>query len=75
MIFNKVAGENNGVEYLLRRQYLFDDTVVAKRMKSKDYKKMLIFWLWLKQRIRGEKFDSTREWNLLQSSKNYAKLK
>ena len=32
----KLAKENNGVKYLLVRQYLFDRTVNAKRMKTKD---------------------------------------
>ena len=33
---DKLAKENNGVKYLLVRQNLFDRTVNAKRMKTKD---------------------------------------
>ena len=33
---DKLAKENNGVKYLLVRQDLFDRTVNAKRMKTKD---------------------------------------
>ncbi len=33
---NKLAKENNGVKNLLVRQDLFDRTVSAKRMKTKD---------------------------------------
>ena len=33
---NKVAKENNGVKYFLVRQDLFDRTVNAKGMKTKD---------------------------------------
>ena len=35
---DKLAKDNNGVKYLLVRQDLFDRTVDAKRMKSKDSK-------------------------------------
>ena len=33
---DKLAQENNGVKYLIVRQDLFDRTVNAKRMKTKD---------------------------------------
>ena len=33
---DKIAKENNGVKYLLVRQILFDRTVIAKGMKTKD---------------------------------------
>ena len=36
---DKLAKDNNGVKYLLVRQDLFDRTVDAKRMKTKDSKK------------------------------------
>ena len=36
---DKLAKENNGVKYLLVRQDLFDRTVNAKRMKTKDSEK------------------------------------
>ena len=35
---DKLAKDNNGVKYLLVRQDLFDRTLDAKRMKSKDSK-------------------------------------
>ena len=35
---DKVAKDNNGVKYLLVRQDLFDRTVDAKGMKTKDSK-------------------------------------
>ena len=35
---DKLAKDNNGVKYLLVHQDLFDRTVVAKRMKTKDSK-------------------------------------
>ena len=35
---DKLAKDNNGVKYLLVRQDLFDRTVDAKRMKTKDSK-------------------------------------
>ena len=34
---DKLAKENNGVKYLLVRQDLFDRTVNAKGIKTKDY--------------------------------------
>ena len=33
---DKLAKKSNGVKYLLVRQDLFDRTVIAKRMKTKD---------------------------------------
>ena len=38
---DKVAKDNNGVKYLLVRQDLFDRTVDAKGMKTKDSKEMV----------------------------------
>ena len=38
---DKLAKENNGVKYLLVRQDLFDRTVNAKGMKTKDSQKTL----------------------------------
>ena len=35
---DKLAKDNNGVKYLLFRQDVFDRTVVAEGMKSKDFK-------------------------------------
>ncbi len=41
---DKVAKENNGVKYLLVRQDLFDRTVDAKGMKTKDRRKQSRFF-------------------------------
>ena len=38
---DKLAKDYNGVKYLLVRQYLFDRTVDAKRMKTKDSKEFV----------------------------------
>ena len=38
---DKLAKDNNGVKYLLVRQDLFDRTVPAKRMKTKDSKEIV----------------------------------
>ena len=35
---DKLANDNNGVKYLLVRQDLFDKTIYAKGMKTKDFK-------------------------------------
>ena len=43
--FDKLAKDNNGVKYLLVRQNLFDRTVDAKGMKTKDSKETVrAFW-------------------------------
>ena len=39
---DKLAKDNNSVKYLLVRQDLFDRTVDAKRMKTKDSKERLV---------------------------------
>ena len=42
---DKLAKDNNGVKYLLVRQDLFDRTVDAKGMKTKDSKETVCaFW-------------------------------
>ena len=38
---DKLAKDNNGVNYLLVRQHLFDRTVDAKRMKTKHSKETI----------------------------------
>ena len=73
---NILAKDNNGVKYLLVRQDLFDRTVDAKEMKTKDSKETVTAFLtMIQKRIVGKKFGSTRVQNLLESLKNYAKLK
>ena len=73
---DKLAKDNNGVRYLLVRQDLFDRTVDAKRMKSKDSKDTVrAFLSMITKKNRHKKFRLKREQNLLESLKSYAKLK
>ena len=73
---DKLAKDNNGVKYLLVRQDLFDRTVDAKGMKTKDSKETVRAFLTMITKMnRLKKFGLTREQNLLESLKNYAKLK
>ena len=74
---DKLAKDNNGVSYLLVRQDLFDRTVNAKGMKSKDSKETVRAFLSMitkKKRPKKIWVDKGREF-LLESSKSYAKLK
>ena len=73
---DKLAKDSNGVKYLLVRQDLFDRTVDAKGMKSKDSKETVqAFLSMITKEIDPKKFGLTREQNLLESLKSYAKLK
>ena len=76
---DKQAKGNNGVKYLLVRQDLFDRTVDAKGMKTKETKDsketVRAFLTMVIKRIVPKKFGLTREQNLPESLKNYAKLK
>ena len=73
---DKLAKDNNGVKYLLVRQDLFDRNVDAKGIKSKDSKEtVLAFLSMITKKNRPKKFGLTREQNLLESLKSYAKLK
>ena len=73
---DKLAKDNNGVKYLLVRQDLFDRTVDAKGMKLKDSKETVrAFLSMITKKNVPKKFGLTREQNLLESSKIYAKLK
>ena len=69
---DKLAEDNNGVMYLLVRQDLFDRTVDAKGMKTKDSTETVPAIL---TKIDPKKFGLTRKQNMLESFKNYAKLK
>ena len=65
---DKLAKDSNGVKYLSVRPDLFDRTVEAKGMKTKDSKGTVrAFWLWLQKRIDPKIFGLTREQNLLES--------
>ena len=72
---DKLAKYKNGVKYLLVRQDLFDRTVDAKEMKTKDSKETVrIFLTMTTKKNRPKKFGLTREQNFLESLENYAKL-
>ena len=66
---DKLAKNNNGVKYLLVRQDLFDRTVEAKGMKTKDSKETVKTF----SKKDYEK-QQTKEY-LLESSRNFAALK
>ena len=75
---DKLAKDNNGVKYLLVPQDLFDRTVYAKRRKTKtkDCKGLFgAFLTIIAKKFCPKKLGLTREQNLLESLKNYAKLK
>ena len=73
---DKLAKDNNVVKYLLVRQDLFDRTVDAKGMKTKDSKETVrAFFSTIKKKNRPKKFGLAKEHNLLESLKNYEKLK
>ena len=71
----KLAKDNNGVKCLLIRQDLFGRTVDAKGMKTKDSEETVCAFLTLiTKKNFPKKVGLTREQNLLESVKNYAKL-
>ena len=70
---DKLAKDNNGVKYLLVREDLFDRTVDAKGMKTKDSKETVGAFLTMitkKNRRKKSWVGLTREHNLLESLKN-----
>ena len=70
---DKLAKENNGVKYLLVRQDLFDRTVNAKGMKTKDSQETVKAFSSINSiRNRPKKFGLTREPNLLEHLKGFA---
>ena len=72
---DKLAKDNNGVKYLLVRQDLFDRTVDAKGMKTKDSKETARAFLSMITKKNPEKLALTKKQNLLESLKSYAKRK
>ena len=73
---DKKAKDNNGLQYLLARQDLFDRTKNAKRMKTNDLKETVrAFLTMITKKKRPKKNGLTREQNLLESLKSYARLK
>ena len=72
---DKLAKDKNRVKYLLVCQDLFDRTVDAKVTKTKDSQEMVrAFLIMITNKNRPKKVGLTREQNLLESLKNYAKL-
>ena len=73
---DKMANENNGVKYLLVRQDLFDRTVKAKGMKTKNSQETVkAFSSMITKRIRPKRFGLTKEPNLLERLKKFVLLK
>ena len=73
---DKLAKENNGVKYLLVRQDLFDRTVNAKTMKTKDSPETVkAFSSMITKRNRPKRFGLTRVPSLLERSKNFVLLR
>ena len=67
---DKLAKDNNGVKYLLVRQDLFDRTVNAEGMKTKDSKETVCAFLTLiTKKNRPKKFGLLRRQNVLESLK------
>ena len=73
---DKLAKDKNGVMYLLFCQGLFDRIADAKGMKTKDSKETVRAFLTMISKTNyPQKIGLTREQNLLESLKNYAKSK
>ena len=73
---DKLAKENKGVKYLLVRQDLFDRTVNAEGMKTKDSQRTVkAFSSMITKRIDQKRFGSTREPNLLERLKSFVLLR
>ena len=59
---DKIAKDNNGVNYLLFRQAFFDSSVDSKEMKANDSKKLVRAFLTMFTKIVDpQKFGSTWE--------------
>ena len=73
---DKLAKDNNGGKYLLVRQHLFDRTVEASGRETKDsHTQFVQFLTMVAQNIRVKQFSVDKGTLLLESSKNFAKLK
>ena len=73
---DKLAEDNNGVKYLLVRQDLFDRTVVAKAMKTKDSKEMIrAFLTMITEENCPKHFWVDKGTEIAGEFRNYAKLK
>ena len=73
---DKLAKDNNGVKYLLVRQDLFDRTVDAKGMKSKDSKETVrAFLSMITKKNRPKEIWVDKGTEFAREFKSYAKLK
>ena len=73
---DKLAKNKNGVKCLLVRPDLFDKTIEAKRMKTKDYKETVCVILTIiTKKIDPKNFAKMMEQMLLEGLEEYAKLK
>ena len=73
---DELVKDNNGVKYVLVRQDLFDRTVDAKGMETKNSKETVRAFLTLiTKKQSSQKIGLAREQHLLESSTKYAKLK
>ena len=69
---DKLTKENNGVKYLLVRQDLFDRTVNAEGMKTKDSQETVkAFSTMITNKIDQKRFGLTREPNSLERLKSF----
>ena len=72
---DKLSKDNNGVKYLLVRQDLFDRTVDAKGMKTKDLKETVkTFSKMITKKNRSKKTWVYQGQNLLENSRYFAAL-
>ena len=72
---DKLANDNNGVKYLLVRQNLFDRTVDAKGMKTKDSEETVkTFSKFITKKNTPKIFGYIRGQNLLESSRCFEAL-
>ena len=73
---DNLARVNNGVKNLLIYKDLFERTLYAKGMKTKNSKETVrAFLTMITKKINPEKFESSKDQKLQESSKNFAKLK
>ena len=73
---DKLSKDNSGVKYLLVRQDLFDRTVDAKGMKTKDLKETVkTFSKMITKKNRSKKTWVDQGQSLLENSRNFAALK
>ena len=73
---DKLSKDNNGVKYVLVQRDMFDRTVDAKKLKTKDSTEVIrAFLTVIRKNNWPQRIVSTREQNLQESLKNFAKLK